>query len=716
MNLSEAFDATLPELPKARLGAIRPPRVDPTLIVREDILDGEPVVGVLQRNSSNFFRFPAAQWQLIQLFDGVRSYEEIADLHRAETGIALAPDDVQIFAEEMDALDFWFKTPQEKNLALNERLMAQRSRRSQRKSKLNLAHISFSAWDPDRYLGWLDSWVGKIIYNPWSVFAVIALFVFEFAVFVTHWSVIGPDILVYYSFKGKAFSDIAEFWILLLVIGFVHETAHGLTCKHFGGEVHAMGLMFLYLAPAFYVDVTETWVSATRVQRLWTIIAGIWIELVICGVAMLIWTNTFPGFWLHDLTYKVILITGVAVIVMNLNPLLKLDGYYFLTEAIGVPDLKEKSTAFVSEWIQVRIFRLPGVISPIPRRRAPFFVLYALVSGAYSYLVLFAVLRFVFNVTTTFLAEFAIVPVAFMAFMMFRSRLRALRSFAIKAASGWKLKQRLLRPTSLAVFAAIALLLFVPFWRDREDAWFVVESNAPLTIHSAIAGRVTAVMVRAGQHVKAGEPLLRMTSLDQASMQSASLALTRDAQYRSFESELRGQSIGDAAAQADAARQTRDVAAEAKTSLTLAAPTDGVILDQDPDALLDNIVGSGQSLLSLAGGSHRIARVYIMVSSLDRIAPASHVLLLPPGGFRTRTLPLAGIDSSPLPLPQDLIARSQYKGIEVPTFYTSRIPLSESDSELPLGSAGHAKVLGQYHSIFYRGARAFLELFGRHVW
>ena len=714
MNLSEAFDATLPELPKARVAGSRPLRVDPTLIVREDILDGEPVFGVLQRNSSNFFRFPANQWHLIQLFDGTRSYAEISELHFAQTGVAISPEDIQIFAEEMDGLDFWYKTPQEKNLALNERLMAQRTRRSQRKSKLNLAHITFSAWDPDRYLTWLDNWAGKIIYNPWSVLAVIALFAFEFAVFVNHWGVIGPDILTYYSFRTKTFADIVEFWLLLLVIGFVHESAHGLTCKHFGGEVHGMGLMFLYLAPAFYV--TETWISATRVQRLWTIIAGIWIEMVICGIAMLIWVNTFPGFWLHDLTYKVILITGVAVIVMNLNPLLKLDGYYFLTEAIGIPDLKEKSTAFVSEWIQVRIFRLPGTVSPIPRKRAPFFVSYALISGAYSYLILFTVLRFVFNVTYTLLAEFAIIPVAFMAFMMFRSRLRALRSLATRAESSWNLKQRLLHPRSLVALSALALLLFVPFWRDREDAWFVVESSTPVTIHSAIAGRVSAVMVYAGQHVSAGEPLLTMTSLDQASLQSASLALTRDAQYRAFESEMRGQSIGDAAAQSAAAQQTRTLAAQARGSLTVKAPSDGIVVDQDPGALLENVVGSGESLLTLSGDGQRIARVYIMVSSLDRIAASSDVLLMAPGAFLARKVRLGAIDSSPVQLPADLIARSQYKGIEIPTFYTSRLLLSESASELPVGSAGRAKILGQRHSLFYRGARSLLELFGRHIW
>ena len=50
MNLSEALDAALPEIPKTRLARSRPPCLDPDLIVREDILDGEPIVGVLQRD------------------------------------------------------------------------------------------------------------------------------------------------------------------------------------------------------------------------------------------------------------------------------------------------------------------------------------------------------------------------------------------------------------------------------------------------------------------------------------------------------------------------------------------------------------------------------------------------------------------------------------------------------------------------------------------
>ena len=137
MNLSEAFDAALPEIPKERLSVGRPPLMDPNMIVREEVLDGELSIGVMQRSNGNFFRFTAADWGLVQLFDGNRTYEDIAQAYFEGSGHSLAVNDIRVFAEQMEEADFWYKTAQEKNLAMSERLRSQRSRRSQRKSKIN---------------------------------------------------------------------------------------------------------------------------------------------------------------------------------------------------------------------------------------------------------------------------------------------------------------------------------------------------------------------------------------------------------------------------------------------------------------------------------------------------------------------------------------------------------------------------------------------------
>jgi len=720
MNLSEALDAALPEIPKARLSRTRPPRLDPELVTREDTLDGEPIVGILQRSKGSFFRFQPPQWQLAQLFDGVRSYEEIAQAFNEQYSGTLTVREVEEFATSLDDADFWFKTPQEKNMAYSARLKAQRGRKANRTSKVNLAHISFSAWDPDKYLTWLDERVGRFVYSRWCVLAVVLLFCFEGAVFVAKWKDFGPDIPLYYNFTHKTFMDFAEFWVLLFGLGFIHESAHGLTCKHYGGEVHNMGLMFLYLTPAFFVDVTETWVSATKIQRLATIIAGIWIEMVLCGLAMIVWTNTQPSAMVHDLAYKVILITGLAVVVMNLNPLLKLDGYYFLTELIGIPDLKERSTSFVSAWFQNSVLRLPAEVPAVPRRRAPLFIVYAVISGAYSYLMLFFVVRFSYNVSSKLIAEFAVIPAGALAIAIFRSRLKSLaavtKQFWRTHLSGgfW------LRPWTLGSLALLLVVLFVPMLRDRESAYFLVEAVDPVTLHAEVNGRIDAVFVHEGEEVRRGQPLLRMSSMDVAGMTSSARAAMGSAHFDAFEAQLAGQSIGAAAAGEEAAKRSGGLADEAQASLLVRATVDGRVLTQQPGELVNQQVGSGEALLTLAGddGGQAVERLrlFIPAGEMNRIRTGDEVAAAPPGGFSIVRMRLTPLEGEAATLPVGLIAHQEYKGIALPTFYCARIALPAGSPRLALGTVGVAKVFGARRSVASRAAEVVVDVLRAHVW
>ena len=716
MNLSEALDAALPEMPKTRLARARPPRLDPGLIVRHESIDGEPVVGVFKRETSLYFRLDPAQWQLALLFDGARSFEEIAEECTATTGSPMSAAEARAFADTLEESDFWYKTPQEKNIALNQKLIAQRGRRATRKSRMSLAHIGFSAWDPDRYLTWLDSRIGKYIYSPWCVLTCVLLFGFEASVFIGHWSVLGPDTALYFNFTEKSFSDIAQFWLLVFFLGFIHETAHGLTCKHYGGQVHQMGFMFLYLVPCFYCDVTEIWISATLMQRLATIIAGIWVELVVCGFAMILWLNTSAGAWLHDLSYQMILITGIAVVVLNLNPLIKLDGYYLLTEVIGIQDLKERSTLFLSGWFQSRILRLNTEMLVIPSRRAPLFILYAAVSGIYSYAMLFFVIRLSFNIGRHWLGEFAIIPSVLLFLRMFKSRLQSMRNTVVQL---WEQKlggKRLFRPIPLLLASCIVALIFVPLWRDRENAYFVIEPLQSETLHAAVPGQVTEVLVREGEKVHAGQPMLRMTSSLASSMANSAIAQTHEASFQAFDAELRGQSIGQAAAQQQASRNFRQLAGDAQSSLVVATAEDGIVLTKDPGSLLGRQVSSGQALLDVAADGPRAVRVYIPSAALQRIPSGAGISLEIPGRFSPIHLKLVQPGAEAVSLPEGLVPSQKYKGVTLPVFYSARMPLPASAGSLRFGEAGRAKIFGIRRSLAGRVFALASDIVRAHLW
>jgi putative peptide zinc metalloprotease protein len=716
MNLSEALDAALPEMPKTRLSRSRPPRVDPDLVIREEILDGEASVGVLQRDQGQFFRLTPSQWQLATLFNGVRSYEEISVMYQEQTGLTFDAGEVRSFAENLEDCQFWHKTAQEKNLALSQKLTNQRSRAAARKSKISLAHITFSAWDPDRYLGWLDGAIGKYVYSPWCVLAVVLLFLFESWVFITKWSVIGPDIPLYYNFAHKGFLDILQFYVLFLVLGFIHESAHGLTCKHFGGQVHSMGLLLMYLMPAFYCDVTEVWVSATRMQRLATTIAGIWVEMIVCGIGMIVWANTLNGQWIHDFAYQIILITGLAVIVVNLNPLIKLDGYYFLTEAIGIPELKENSTAFLTGWFQSRILRIKADMPSVPRRRVLLYIFYALASGIYSYLLLYFVIRFAYNLSFKLISEFAVIPAVWLAFVMFRSRLRSLRGVLDRIWQEHFDSGHGFRPIHVMVALVLAALFFLPIWRDRENAWFVIEPLHSDTLHAAVQGRVNAVLVREGDVVHAGQPLIRMSSAVAASMDSAAAAHAGNARFQAVSAELRGESIGGAAAQQAASARLNGFAGEAQSSLVINAPVDGMVLTQNPTSLLGREVASGQALLDLADEGPRMVRVYIPVSALQRIRTGAEVALALPDSFSIIRVPLAPLGGEAMTLPQGLIANQDYKGVKLPVFYSARMTLPATAFHPMLGVCGQAKIFGERRSLAARVFTVVLNTVKEHIW
>jgi putative peptide zinc metalloprotease protein len=461
-------------------------------------------------------------------------------------------------------------------------------------------------------------------------------------------------------------------------------------------------------------------VSATKIQRLATIIAGIWVEMVVCGLAMIVWTNTQPNAFVHDLAYKVILITGLAVIVMNLNPLLKLDGYYFLTELIGIPDLKERSTSFVSAWFQRSILRLPAEMPSVPRRRVLLFLVYAVVSGAYSYMVLFLAIRFSYNVSSKFVAEFALIPAGAMAVAIFRGRLNSLAGVAKQFGKTHLSGAFWMQPRTLGTSLVLLIVLFAPVLRDRENAYFVVEAADPVTLHAPVNGKVEAVYVREGDAVRRGQLLLRMSSTDVAGMTSSSEAALGSARYHAVEAQLGGRSIGESAAEESGARRSGELADEAQTSLMVRAPVDGRVVTPQPVGLIYQQVGSGQPLLTIASGvpghADERLRLYIPAGEMNRIQPGDEVSIALPGAFSITRLRLTSIEGEAATLPEGLVAHQDYKGIVLPTFYSARLELAPGSPHLALGTVGSAKVFGARRSLAARAGQIVMDLVRAHVW
>ena len=272
------------------------------------------------------------------------------------------------------------------------------------------------------------------------------------------------------------------------------------------------------------------------------------------------------------------------------------------------------------------------------------------------------------------------------------------------------------KPIHWVAASLAAVLLLVPLWRDREDCYFVIEPLHTRTLHAGLSGRVEAVMVQGGEKVHSGEPLLRMSSIAGAAMQSAATAETRNARFHAFNAQLRGQSIGDVAADQMAAEKFTRLSGEAQSKLEIDAPANGIILTQSPTLLLDQNVAYGQDLLDFADDGPRVARVYIPSSALDRIPANAEVGLVLPGEFSILRFPLAPPGGDAVTLPSGIMPTQKLKGIEVRTFYCSRIALPARKGNPMFGVSGEAKIFGERRSLAGRFLMAVSDLVRAHVW
>lgn len=717
MNITEALNELLPEMP-ARVISRRHPRLHPEIVFKEHIQQGQVVVRAFVPGVEALFTFTPQNWQFAQLFNGQRSYEEIANLYFQETGISYSAQEVRDLADSLEGIEFWYKTPLEKNIALMQKSAEERRKLFKKKSKFgDLSMIAFPAVNPDRFLGWLHNRIA-FFYTWWFTLITLTAFALMAGIFFTHWSEVGRDTFQFYNFADKTWWDVAAFWLLATVLMAIHEIAHGLTCKHYGGHVAAMGFALIYLSPAFYTDTTEGMVTGDRHQRLMISVAGVWSELMVCAIATPLWWGTAPGTAVHDFAYTIILITGIGVILINWNPLMKLDGYHMLCEILGIADLKEASTIYVSSWVRRYIWRLPVDVPYVPKRQRLGFAVYAILSGLYSYTVLYIVARFVGNAFRNFNPEWSFIPELGTAGLIFRSRIRTLVNFMKfvyldkkDRVRAWFTPRR-----SIGLAAIVIALALLPLWHDTGDGRFVLEAANRAVVRNLVPGTVTKVYVDEGQPVTAGAPLVQLRNLALESKLASSQADYAVAHARAATALLRYADLGVFVKEGERlAQQVQDLAFEV-SKLDLRSPISGVVLTPRVGDRLGAYFVEGTELVEVADLNTLKARVYLSEHDMYKLRPVSFVRFQIDGKFglrEARVLAMAPVSAQILP---GLIDLNKYQGLRPPNFYVADLLVVNQGGGLKPGMIGTARFYGKRTSLARLAWRSAADFVGRKIW
>jgi len=204
----------------------------------------------------------------------------------------------------------------------------------------------------DGFASWLDRRIGRL-FDPLGIVIWCALVSSGLFVVYGHWQSFAAEMRHLFD---------PQLWPVMVVIvvlaKIVHESGHAASAKRHGVKVGGIGIMFFFLAPLAYVDVTDAWRLKRRVARIQIGLGGVYLELAVAAIVAWTWWLLPDGYAKH-LAAQIFLIVGPATLIVNANPLLRLDGYYVLSDLVGIPNLRMHGRRDLGAFLEWLLFGIP---------------------------------------------------------------------------------------------------------------------------------------------------------------------------------------------------------------------------------------------------------------------------------------------------------------------------------------------------------------------
>lgn len=272
-----------------------------------------------------------------------------------------------------------------------------------------------------------------------------------------------------------------------------------------------MGFMLLFFMPAFYCNVSDAWLFAKR-QRLIVLFAGVYWQLLLWAAATVIWRLTPPETFPHLLALIVIAVCGIHTF-FNLNPLIKLDGYYLLSDYLEIPNLRSRAFGYLGSRMKALWGTAAQGVTDVTVRERRIYLSYGLLAGAYS----FSLLGFIAWSFGGFLTQqyqglgFILFMVILMTILKSPLKRMLSKPLGVLAQAGGASPRKPLK------YAAVLALLAVAVFAHMELK--VAGEFKVLPLHNAdvrakVDGIIDEIHVREGDVLEKGQLIARLASRD----------------------------------------------------------------------------------------------------------------------------------------------------------------------------------------------------------
>ncbi len=483
----------------------------PDLTVKQHRYQGEVYWVIKEPVGLHYFRFQEEEFAILQMLDGTTSLDQIKTQFEDQfPPQKITVEELGQFVGMLHRSGLVVANVPGQGVQLKKR-RDERKRQEMLSMLTNILSVRFKGIDPERLLNWLYPFV-RWMYTPTAVTCCMLFALSALTLVMVQFDQFHNKLPTFRQFfTGENWIWLA---ISLALTKVIHEFGHGLTCKHFGGECHEMGVMFLVMTPCLYCNVSDSWMLPNKWHRAWIGAAGMYIELVIASCCTYLWWFSNPGL-LNQICLSTMFVCSVSTLVFNANPLLRYDGYYILSDLAEIPNLRQKATSILQRKLGAWCLGLDEPDDPfLPQRNQLLFALYSVAAVIYRWVVLLSVLWFLYRVLEPYKLKVLSQLLAYGCVAgVIGQPLWKLGKFFYVPGRLEQVDRNRLRLTVIIATVVIAFALIVPL-PFRVICSLEVKAADAEPVYVDVPGRLEEINVKPGQHVHKGDVLGRLSSID----------------------------------------------------------------------------------------------------------------------------------------------------------------------------------------------------------
>lgn len=595
-------------------------RLRPHVRIHRHEYRGQPWFVIEDPASGRAHRVSPVAREILGLLDGKRTLEQVrSEAQRRFGGEAPTSDELvslvgTLYRADLATADA--RPDLEELAARGARLRQMRLRQY----FLNPLALRFALLDPDRFLSRIARAIAPVPPMVWIFCWLVAVLAGAVSA-ATSWETLTN------GFVDRIFSteNLLLLWLCYPVVKLLHEIGHGIVIRRLGGQVHEMGIMLLVLLPVPYVEASAAAAFPSKRARMLVGAAGVLTELFLAGVAMIIWALVEPGM-VRAVCFNIAVIAGISTVFFNGNPLMRFDGYYVFADWLEMPNLGQRSSAYLGYLIQRHAFGIREAQSPAAPGEQGWLFAYGLASFCYR---IFISLTIILFVATQYFFVGVLLAIWGVAVMV----LRPIAMGAWYVAATPQLAGRRVRAiaTTLSMLAIAGVFLFLvpaPQWTRAEGVVWVPEQAQ---VRAQTACWVREVVAVPGARVGKGDPLVQCEDPELATnvrVLEAQLVELRSRDMVSFVASrlhldiVREEILHTEAKLADARRR--------QTGLTVRSPLEGVFVMEQPRDAPGRYAKRGELLAYVLEDGPGTVRAVIEQDDVDLVRGSTRAVAVKP--------------------------------------------------------------------------------------